>query len=157
MDVQIFAGSSSDREIVKDAVAVLKDLGINYSVKIISAHRHPELLMEYVRKSDAKVFIAIAGLSAALPGFIASITRRPVIGVPVSGKVPFDSILSMVQLPKGVPVAVVGVDNAKNAALLAARILAISDNNIDKNLERYIENEKRKSIEEGKKVEEELI
>ncbi|MFP3318352.1 MAG: 5-(carboxyamino)imidazole ribonucleotide mutase [Thermoplasmata archaeon] len=157
MDVQIFAGSASDREIVKDAVAVLKDLGINYSVKIISAHRHPELLMEYVRKSDAKVFIAIAGMSAALPGFIASITRRPVIGVPVSGKVPFDSILSMVQLPKGVPVAVVGVDNAKNAALLAARILAISDNNIDKNLERYIENEKRKSIEEGKKVEEELI
>lgn len=157
MDVQIIAGSASDRDIVREAVAVLKELGVEYSVRIISAHRNPEVLMEEIRKSDAKVFIAIAGMSAALPGFIASITRRPVIGVPVSGRVPFDSLLSMVQLPKGVPVAVVGVDNAKNGALLAARIIAIGNENVDRNLEKYIENEKKKSLDEGKRVEEELI
>ncbi|MEM4162346.1 MAG: AIR carboxylase family protein, partial [Thermoplasmata archaeon] len=92
-----------------------------------------------------------------LPGFIASITRKPVIGLPISGKVPYDSLLSMVQLPKGVPVAVVGVDNGKNAALLAARILALSNNEIDKSLEIYIEKERRKSLEEGEKLERELI
>ncbi|MBD6955868.1 MAG: 5-(carboxyamino)imidazole ribonucleotide mutase [Thermoplasmata archaeon] len=157
MDVEIFAGSVSDRELVKEAASVLKELGIKYKIRIISAHRNPEILMQEVKGSDAKVFIAIAGMSAALPGFVASLTRRPVIGVPVSGKVPYDSILSMVQLPKGVPVAVVGADNAKNGALLAARILALFNEEIDKNLERYIENERKKSLEDGKKVEEELV
>ncbi|MGC8689410.1 MAG: 5-(carboxyamino)imidazole ribonucleotide mutase [Thermoplasmata archaeon] len=157
MDVEIFAGSVSDRELVKEAASVLKELGIKYKIRIISAHRNPEILMQEVKGSDAKVFIAIAGMSAALPGFVASLTRKPVIGVPVSGKVPYDSILSMVQLPKGVPVAVVGADNAKNGALLAARILALFNEEIDKNLERYIENERKKSLEDGKKVEEELV
>ncbi len=157
MDVQIFAGSTSDREYIKEVASTLKELGISHSVKIISAHRNPEKLMEEVRSSDARVFIAIAGMSAALPGFIASITRRPVIGLPLSGKVPFDSLLSMVQLPKGVPVAVVGVDNAKNAALMAARILAIYNKEIDKRLEIYMENERKRSLEEGKKFEEEMV
>ncbi|MEM3327835.1 MAG: AIR carboxylase family protein, partial [Thermoplasmata archaeon] len=115
MDVQIFAGSPNDKEYIYDVAKVLKELNISYSIKIISAHRNPEKLMEEVRSSNAKIFIAIAGMSAALPGFIASITRKPVIGLPISGKVPYDSLLSMVQLPKGVPVAVVGVDNGKNA------------------------------------------
>ena len=157
MDVQIFAGSPNDKEYIYDVAKVLKELNISYSIKIISAHRNPEKLMEEVRSSNAKIFIAIAGMSAALPGFIASITRKPVIGLPISGKVPYDSLLSMVQLPKGVPVAVVGVDNGKNAALLAARILALSNNEIDKSLEIYIEKERSKSLEEGEKLERELI
>lgn len=91
---------------------------------VLSAHREPERLQEYVASSDCRVFIAIAGLSAALPGFIASLTKRPVIGVPVNGPLlGIDAILSIVQMPKGVPVACVGIDNGENAAHLAVRIL----------------------------------
>jgi len=126
VEVVILAGSASDAAIVDKAAAVLKDHGVTFESRVISAHREPDLLDAYLKTIDCKVFIAIAGLSAALPGVIASKTRRPVIGVPVSGKLMgFDALLSIVQMPKGVPVACVGVDNGENAALLAIRILGI--------------------------------
>jgi 5-(carboxyamino)imidazole ribonucleotide mutase len=126
VEVAILSGSTSDAAIVEQAAAVLKEYGISYDVAVISAHREPDILDEYIKKSDCKVFIAIAGLSAALPGVVASKTKRPVIGVPVSGKLMgFDALLSIVQMPKGVPVACVGVDNGENAALLAYRILSL--------------------------------
>jgi len=124
VEVAILSGSASDAAIVEQAAAVLKDRGISYDTRVISAHREPDLLDEYITESDCRVFIAIAGLSAALPGVIASKTNRPVIGVPVSGTLMgFDALLSIVQMPKGVPVACVGIDNGENAALLAVRIL----------------------------------
>jgi 5-(carboxyamino)imidazole ribonucleotide mutase len=123
-EVAILSGSDSDAAVAEQAAAVLKEKGISYDTRVISAHREPELLDEYIRKSDCRVFIAIAGLSAALPGVVASKTNRPVIGVPVSGKLMgFDALLSIVQMPKGIPVACVGIDNGENAALLAVRIL----------------------------------
>lgn len=137
MDIEIILGSNSDLPVLKDCVSVLKQLKIEYNISILSAHRSPDKLREHIIKTKAKVFIAFAGLSAALPGFIASYTLKPVIGVPLSGKVSYDSLLSMAQLPKGVPVAVVGIDNAKNAALLAARILALSSEELAHNLERF--------------------
>jgi 5-(carboxyamino)imidazole ribonucleotide mutase len=126
VEVAILSGSASDAAIVERVAAVLKEYGISYDVQVISAHREPDILDGYIKKSDCKVFIAIAGLSAALPGVIASRTHRPVIGVPVSGQLMgFDALLSIVQMPKGVPVACVGVDNGENAALLAHRILSL--------------------------------
>ncbi|HIH26975.1 MAG TPA: 5-(carboxyamino)imidazole ribonucleotide mutase [Methanoregulaceae archaeon] len=126
VEVVILAGSASDAAIVDKAAAVLKDHGITFESRVISAHREPDLLDTYLKNVDCKVFIAIAGLSAALPGVIASKTQRPVIGVPVSGKLMgFDALLSIVQMPKGVPVACVGIDNGENAALLAIRILGV--------------------------------
>jgi len=122
--VLIVCGSKSDLEIAKKAEEVLANNNIKYEVVVASAHREPERVKEIVTKSDADVFIAIAGLSAALPGFISSYTNKPVIGVPVSAKLNgLDALLSMVQMPSGVPVATVGIDNAANAAYLAVRIL----------------------------------
>jgi len=124
VEVAILAGSASDSPVVERTAAVLKENGISYEARIISAHREPDALDEFVRSSGCKVFITIAGLSAALPGIVASKTSRPVIGVPVSGKLMgFDALLSIAQMPKGVPVACVGIDNGENAALLAIRIL----------------------------------
>jgi 5-(carboxyamino)imidazole ribonucleotide mutase len=124
-DVAIIAGSISDRSIAEQAIAVLETAGISYHFEVISAHREPDRLDAYVKESDCRVFIAIAGLSAALPGVIASRTDRPVIGVPVSGTLQgLDALLAIVQMPKGVPVACVGIDNGENAGRLALRILA---------------------------------
>ncbi|MCW7075630.1 MAG: AIR carboxylase family protein, partial [Candidatus Methanospirare jalkutatii] len=118
--------SESDMPIAERVVKVLEREGVSYELKVISAHRQPEELDRYLREEaeEVSVFIAIAGLSAALPGVIASKTDKVVIGVPVSGKLMgLDALLSMVQMPAGVPVAVVGIDNGENAALLALRIL----------------------------------
>jgi 5-(carboxyamino)imidazole ribonucleotide mutase len=126
VEVAILAGSASDAAVVEKAAAVLKEHGLSYDTRVISAHREPDTLDDYIRTSDCRVFIAIAGLSAALPGVIASKTSRPVIGVPVSGKLMgVDALLSIVQMPIGVPVACVGIDNGENAALLAIRILGV--------------------------------
>lgn len=128
VDVLIILGSETDMGIAGKAKAALDELGISNEIKVASAHRTPDLLDKMIRESDAKVFIGIAGLSAALPGVIASKTKKPVIGVPVNVKLGgLDALLSAMQLPGGVPVATVGIDNGKNAALLAARILALSD------------------------------
>ncbi|MDD1671591.1 MAG: 5-(carboxyamino)imidazole ribonucleotide mutase [Methanomicrobiales archaeon] len=125
-DVAIICGSASDAAIAERAKKVLDEKGVSYDYQVISAHRDATQLDAYITSSHAKVFIAIAGLSAALPGVIASKTTRPVIGVPVSGVLNgFDALLSIVQMPKGVPVACVGIDNGENAALLALRILSL--------------------------------
>jgi 5-(carboxyamino)imidazole ribonucleotide mutase len=126
--VSIIAGSKTDEEIVNKTVEVLKEFKINHEVNYISAHREPEKLEEYIKKSESKVdvYICIAGLSAALPGVVASHSNRPVIGVPVNVKLDgLDALLSMMQMPSGVPVATVGIDNGKNAAHLAIRILKL--------------------------------
>lgn len=124
--VSIIMGSESDREIAMKAVEVLNSNDIPYEVKVLSAHRNPKELEKYISESKSEVFIAIAGLAAHLPGFIASRTEKPVIGVPVSSKLGgLDALLSIVQMPSGVPVACVGIDNARNAAFLALRILKL--------------------------------
>lgn len=124
VDIAVLMGSESDRAIAHRVSNVLDNSKYSYDVQVISAHRNPVELEEYIAKSDAKVFIAIAGLSAALPGVIASKTPKPVIGVPVSAKMMgLDALLSIAQMPPGVPVASVGVDNGANAAHLAIRIL----------------------------------
>ncbi|MCK4475663.1 MAG: 5-(carboxyamino)imidazole ribonucleotide mutase [Methanophagales archaeon] len=126
--VAIILGSESDRAVADKAVKVLDERKIPYEVRVISAHRNPEELDRYLKESEdsVAVIVAIAGLSAALPGVIASKTEKPVIGVPVSGKLfGMDALLSMVQMPSGVPVGVVGIDNGENAALLALRIVKL--------------------------------
>jgi 5-(carboxyamino)imidazole ribonucleotide mutase len=123
--VLVILGSKSDLEIGQKAVATLKKFGVEANMVVASAHRTPDRVRRMVETSDADVFIAVAGLSAALPGAIASITVKPVIGVPVSGKVNLDSILSIVQMPPGIPVAAVGIDRGENAALLAVEMLAL--------------------------------
>ena len=116
---------------------ILDDFGVNYDLKVASAHRTPDFLKDVVEKNNADVFIGIAGLAAALPGSIAAHTTKPVIGVPVSGKVNLDSILSIIQMPPGIPVAAVGLDRGDNAALLAIEILATQDKKLTKKLEDY--------------------
>ena len=135
--VLIVMGSKSDLPVAEKTVSLLKEFSIDYEIHVASAHRTPKKVEEIVTKSDAQVFIAIAGLSAALPGVVASLTVRPVIGVPVSGKVSLDAVLSVVQMPPGIPVAAVGLDRGDNAAVLAAQMLSIGDARIGKALEKY--------------------
>ncbi len=130
MKVTILFGSKSDTEIMQKAASVLKEFGVDYASYVISAHRAGEVLAETVaaeEKAGTEVFIAGAGLAAALPGVVASMTTLPVIGVPLDGgKVGgIDSLLSIVQMPKQIPVATVGLDNAANAGYLACEILSI--------------------------------
>ena len=126
-DVAIISGSASDAAITDKVKRVLDANSVSYDAQIISAHRDPDKLDAYIKTCTCKVYIAIAGLSAALPGVIASKSDKPVIGVPVSGTLNgMDSLLSIAQMPKGVPVACVGVDNGDNAAWLAIRILNLS-------------------------------
>jgi len=122
--VTILAGSESDKSVYEKAENVLKENNIPYELKIISAHRDPDKLDEYLENCQSLIYIAVAGLSAALPGVIASKTEKPVIGVPVSAKLGgLDALLSIVQMPPRVPVACVGIDRGENAAYLAIRIL----------------------------------
>jgi 5-(carboxyamino)imidazole ribonucleotide mutase len=137
MSVLIILGSKSDLEVGKKAKDILDEFGVKNKMVVASAHRTSQHLIETVEKSEAEVFIAIAGLSAALPGAVAAHTTKPVIGVPVSGKVNLDSILSIVQMPPGIPVAAVGLDRGENAALLAIQILSISDKTLAKDLKKH--------------------
>jgi 5-(carboxyamino)imidazole ribonucleotide mutase len=137
MDVLVILGSKSDLPVAEKAKAIFEELGVAHEITIASAHRTPERVKELVEGSTAKVFIAVAGLSAALPGVVAAHTIKPVIGVPVSGKVNIDSILSILQMPPGIPVGAVGLDNGKNAALLACEILALSDEGLARKLGEY--------------------
>jgi 5-(carboxyamino)imidazole ribonucleotide mutase len=122
----VIVGSRSDEELGRNIVGFLKDFGVDCDYRVLSAHRNPEELDSFVKNSDAEVFIAVAGLSAALPGVIASKTVKPVIGVPREVKLGgLDALLSTVQMPPGIPVATVGVDNWKNAAILAVEILSL--------------------------------
>ncbi len=137
MRVLVVMGSRSDSGIAEKVAAVLDEFGVDYDVEVASVHRNPEKV-ERLAKSDYDVFIAIAGLSAALPGVIASHTTKPVIGVPVSAKLGgLDALLSIAQMPPGVPVAAVGIDNGKNAALLAIEMLALKNPELGKKLAEY--------------------
>lgn len=125
--VSILIGSTSDLEIAKRAEKTLDELGITHETQVLSAHRDPQKLDAYIATSEAKIFIAIAGLAAHLPGYVASRTNRPVIGVPVNKALGgLDSLLSIAQMPRGVPVAAVGIEAAENAAHLAKRILDLT-------------------------------
>lgn len=123
-------GSKSDLPVANKCTAVLEEFGIDHEVRVASAHRAPKYLEEVVAAAlsdGCKIFIGMAGMAAALPGVVASMTSLPVIGVPVGGKVPLDSLLSIVQMPPGMPVACVGVDRGDNAAVLAVQMLALGD------------------------------
>ena len=140
--VGIIMGSESDWEIMKEAGVILDEFGISYEVEIVSAHRTPKRMVEYgeeALKKGFKVIIAGAGGAAHLPGMMASLTTLPVIGVPVALKKldGLDSLLSIVQMPRGIPVATVAIDNAANAGLLATRILGIHDSKLTKKLQDY--------------------
>jgi phosphoribosylformylglycinamidine cyclo-ligase len=132
VDVLIIAGSKSDELVVEKTANVLEELSISYNIQYASAHREPDRVKSIVNDSDAKIIIAVAGLAAALPGVVASHTIKPVIGVPVNVKLEgLDALLATMQMPKGVPVATVGIDNGQNAAYLAARILGVEKRKMD--------------------------
>jgi 5-(carboxyamino)imidazole ribonucleotide mutase len=139
-DVAIIMGSDSDWPVMEEAAKALESFGITFTAEVVSAHRMPEEMVEFAKTAAAKgykVIIAGAGGAAHLPGMVASLTTLPVIGVPVSLKnlEGMDSLLSIVQMPAGIPVATVGIDNAKNAGLLAARIIGSSDASVAKKVE----------------------
>ncbi len=146
MKIQIILGSKSDMPVAEKAEKILKEFSVEYNIKVASAHRTPDFLKELVEKNTSDVFIGVAGLSAALPGAIAAHTVKPVIGVPVSGKVNFDSILSIVQMPPGIPVAAVGLDRGDNAALLAVQILSVKDKKLAEEMKNYREKMKEKVL-----------
>lgn len=134
-DIAIIMGSDSDWPIMEEAAKVLDKFSISYSAQVLSAHRMPVEMVDFAKSAQSagyKVIIAGAGGAAHLPGMVASLTTLPVIGVPVSLKNldGMDSLLSIVQMPTGIPVATVAIDNAANAAILAARILGVSDGTI---------------------------
>ncbi|MEC9336072.1 MAG: 5-(carboxyamino)imidazole ribonucleotide mutase [Candidatus Thermoplasmatota archaeon] len=148
--VVLLLGSASDKPVAAKAEQTLEQLNIDYETHVASAHRTPGRVVDLVENSGAQVFIGIAGLSAALPGVIAAHTRKPVIGVPcTSDSSPgnLDSLLSVVQMPPGVPVGAVGLGRGENAALLAARILALGNDKIATALEDYQTELERKVIE----------
>ena len=153
-------GSQSDLRVMKEAAQVLEDLEVNFELTIVSAHRTPERMFEYAKAAKSKglkAIIAGAGGAAHLPGMVASLTTLPVIGVPVKSSNSidgWDSILSILQMPGGVPVATVALDGAKNAGLLAAQIVGTSDEKISNNLAAYKENLKVKVEDSIKTVEE---
>ena len=148
--VGIIMGSKSDLPVMKAAANVLDELGVSYELTIVSAHRTPERMMEYAKSAKDKglsVIIAGAGGAAHLPGMVASITTLPVIGVPVKSSNSidgWDSILSILQMPGGVPVATVALDGAKNAGILAAQIIGTSNEIISNNIANYKEEMKSK-------------
>lgn len=140
--VAVVMGSDSDWSVMSDAAQALKDFGINHEVEVLSAHRTPERMIEWGKNAASrgiKVIIAGAGGAAHLPGMLASVTTLPVIGVPVPlGKLDgMDSLLSIVQMPAGIPVATVSIGGAKNAGILAARILSTNDPQLEQKLVDY--------------------
>ena len=150
--VSIIMGSKSDLPVAEKAIGILKKFGIGFDIAVASAHRTPARVEELVKGSSADVFIAIAGLSAALPGVVASFTVKPVVGVPVSGAVNMDALLSVVQMPPGIPVAAVGLDRGDNAAVLAAEIIAVNDEDVRKALVAYREEQAARVIADSEKV-----
>ncbi|ARM76034.1 5-(carboxyamino)imidazole ribonucleotide mutase [Acidianus manzaensis] len=145
--VGVIMGSKSDLEYMKDCIDILKDFGVSYEAKVVSAHRTPEFMVEYAKTAKSRgieVIIAGAGGAAHLPGMTASLTTLPVIGVPIPSKNlnGLDSLLSIVQMPYGIPVATVAIGGAKNAALLAIRILSIKHKDLEEKLEKFMESMK---------------
>ena len=157
--VGIIMGSRSDLKVMKDAADVLKELGINFEMTVVSAHRTPERMMEYAKDAASrglKVIIAGAGGAAHLPGMVASITPLPVIGVPVKSSNSidgWDSILSILQMPNGVPVATVALNAAKNAGILATQIIGSSNPEVLKRMADYKKSMKAKVMDSKDEVE----
>ena len=146
MKVGVIMGSTSDYEVMQDACKVLEEFGVEYEKKVVSAHRTPDLMFEYAhsaRERGIKVIIAGAGGAAHLPGMVAAMTTVPVIGVPVKSRAlnGLDSLLSIVQMPGGVPVLTVAINGAKNAALSAIAILANEDKELLNKLETFRKNQ----------------
>ena len=156
LQVGIIMGSKSDLAVMQSAIDILKEFDIEIEVDIVSAHRTPKKMFNYAenaKKRGIKVIIAGAGGAAHLPGMVASITTIPVIGVPVKSSNSldgWDSILSILQMPNGVPVATVALNAAKNAGILAARIIALSDKVIDTKIEQYKNTLEKKVIDSSK-------
>ncbi len=149
--VGIIMGSRSDYEHMTDAINLLQEFGIDLEYRVVSAHRTPELMYEYARTAEERgleVIIAAAGGAAHLPGMTASLTSLPVIGVPIPTRnlKGIDSLLSIVQMPAGIPVATVAIGNSKNAALLAARILGIKHPDIMEKVRKFSSNQKNKVL-----------
>jgi len=135
--VTVLVGSKSDLEVAEKVRARLTEFHIPCEVHVASAHRNPEKVDRLVRDPEVDVFVAMAGLSAALPGVVAARTLKPVVGVPLNRGLGLDSLLSVVQMPPGIPVAAVGLDAAENAALLATAILALKYPELERALESY--------------------
>ena len=155
--VSIVMGSDSDLAVMEKAIAVLKEFEIPFEVKIISAHRTPDVHAEYSKTAATrgiKVIIAAAGMAAHLPGVTAGHTHIPVIGVPISGKNfdGMDALMAIVQMPPGIPVATVAVDGAKNAGLLAVQILATSDEELTAKFIRYKKDMAEASMKKNEKL-----
>ena len=146
MKIQIIMGSKSDMPIAEKAKKILEQFDVDYDITVASAHRTPDVLKNLIQTCDADIFIGIAGLAAALPGSIASHTIKPVIGVPVSGKVNLDAILSIIQMPPGIPVGAVGLDRGDNAALLALEMLAVHDKKLENQIQSYREDMRKKAL-----------
>ncbi len=151
MKVAIIMGSNSDYHIMKGACEILDEFNVSYETKIVSAHRTPEYMYEFSKKavhSGFSMIIAGAGGAAHLPGMVASLTHLPVIGVPVKSKSleGLDSLLSIVQMPSGIPVATMGINQSANAALYALRILALQDKTLEDKLISYYDNLKAKVL-----------
>lgn len=157
--VGIIMGSKSDLPIMQEAADVLKELQVDFEITIVSAHRTPERMVEYAKNARSKGFnvvIAGAGGAAHLPGMVASITTLPVIGVPVKSRNSidgWDSVLSILQMPSGIPVATVALDGAKNAGILAAEIIGSFDDVVSKNLSDFKEGLRKKVMESVKEIE----
>ena len=157
-EVAIIMGSDSDLTIMKDAAQILEEFDISYDLTIVSAHRTPKRMVQYATeagKKGIKVIIAGAGGSAHLPGMIASLTSLPVIGVPIRGNSldGLDSLLSIVQMPPGVPVATVAINGGKNAAILACQILGVENKTIFEKIEKYKLELKDKVLTKASKLE----
>ena len=156
--VGIIMGSASDLPVMQEAIDILKELGIDYEVDIVSAHRTPKKMMTYGQEAHQrgiKVIIAGAGGAAHLPGMVAAISPLPVIGVPVKSSNSidgWDSVLSILQMPGGVPVATVALNGAKNAGILAAQIIGSSDQEVLDRIIAYKEGLKAKVIDSSKKL-----
>ena len=156
-EVGIVMGSDSDMAVMAKAAATLEEFGIDYEMRIISAHREPEELVSWAKGAAVRgirVIIAGAGMAAALPGMVAALFPLPVIGVPMSSKAlgGTDALYSIVQMPSGIPVATVAVDGAKNAAILAARILAVSDPELLQKVVAYGEEGRRGVVAKDEKL-----
>ena len=145
-------GSKSDMPVADKALAILRKFGVQFDIAVASAHRTPRRVEDLVTGSDADVFISIAGLSAALPGVVASYTVKPVIGVPVSGSINIDALFSIVQMPPGIPVAAVGMDRGENAAVLALEIIALNDADLRDKLIQYRREQAEKVVADSEKV-----
>jgi 5-(carboxyamino)imidazole ribonucleotide mutase len=156
--VGIIMGSKSDLPIMREAAAILEQFGVSYEINVVSAHRTPELMFSYAKNAHErgiKVIIAGAGGAAHLPGMTASLTPLPVIGVPIKSSNSidgWDSILSILQMPNGIPVATVALNAAKNAGILAAKMIGASDPELLQKLQEYMEELKTAVLESGKNL-----